>query len=172
MSNVLIESLQSQHLGDAMQLIYSVDSVALPPWENDITVYRRFLLKNPLLSTVATIPVDPETDQRQRKVVGCVLLGDTGLRGMLHHLIVHPDFTGQRIATKLVRRSLMNLYSFTPTRRVVLGVLAENHPGNGFWRSVPNCIGLSSDGGKVALYSIDMESHPETWAWNLGQETA
>jgi ribosomal protein S18 acetylase RimI-like enzyme len=54
---------------------------------------NKFISMNPETSLVGTI---------EDKIMGCVLGGYDGRRGLIHHLAVHPDYQGNDYGTMLV----------------------------------------------------------------------
>lgn len=54
---------------------------------------QKFIFMNPETSMVGTI---------DNKIIGCVLGGYDGRRGLIHHLAVHPDYQGNDYGTILM----------------------------------------------------------------------
>lgn len=54
---------------------------------------QKFISMNPETSLVGTI---------DNKIIGCVLGGYDGRRGLIHHLAVHPDYQGNDYGTILM----------------------------------------------------------------------
>lgn len=65
-------------------------------------------------------------------VVGTVLAGHDGRRGILRHLVVRPDFRRQGLGRRLVRRSLDALAA-AGIRKCNLFVMDHNPAGLRFW---------------------------------------
>lgn len=83
----------------------------------------RYLERNPGLSRVAT---------SGDRVVGAVLCGHDGRRGVLYHLVVAPDCRGQGIGARLVQECLAALRSAGVPRALIL-VAHDNRDGREFW---------------------------------------
>jgi len=87
----------------------------------------RYLDRNPGLSQVAL--------NRAGEVVGAVLCGHDGRRGLLHHLAVRPDYRRQGLGRRLVDSCMAALHA-DGIDKCHLFVFHENHTGRSFWRSV------------------------------------
>jgi N-acetylglutamate synthase len=87
----------------------------------DIT---RYLSHNPGLSRVA---------EENGNIVGVVLCGHDGRRGLIYHLTVDPAFQHRGIARRLVSECLDRLRRLQLRRALIL-VSATNESGLAFWR--------------------------------------
>ncbi len=85
----------------------------------------RYLARNPGMSFVA---------RAGGEVVGAVLCGHDGRRGLLHHLAVRGDCRRQGIGAVLVKRCLEALHS-QGIDKCHLFVFRSNQSGIEFWRS-------------------------------------
>jgi putative acetyltransferase len=90
---------------------------------DDRETILRFLQRNPELSRVAL---------RGEELVGAVLCGHDGRRGLLYHLAVRPDCRGQGVGRKLVAECLTGLRA-AGIRRALILVAADNVDGRAFW---------------------------------------
>jgi len=101
----------------------------------------RFLARNPGLSQVA---------ESEQAIVGAVLCGHDGRRGVIYRLAVAKEHRRHGIARALVSQCLSSLGG-EGIDRAMLFVLKENPGARAFWESV---------GGKwrekLLLYSIDL----------------
>ena len=101
----------------------------------------RFLARNPGLSQVA---------ESEGAIVGAVLCGHDGRRGLIYRLAVGPAHRRQGIARALVSQCVSGLAG-EGIERAMLFVLKDNAEARGFWESV---------GGKwrekLLLYSTDL----------------
>ena len=84
-----------------------------------------YLARNPGMSFVA---------RAGGKVVGAVLCGHDGRRGLLHHLVVRGDCRRQGIGAALVKRCLEALHG-QGIDKCHLFVFRDNQSGIEFWRS-------------------------------------
>ena len=84
---------------------------------------RAYLSRNPGLSRVA---------EKNRAVVGAVLCGHDGRRGLIYHLTVTPAHHGQGIGKRLVQECLTRLREAGITRALIL-VAQDNASGHSFW---------------------------------------
>lgn len=87
---------------------------------------RRFLRRNLGMSVVAT---------EGERVVGAVLCGDDGRRGILHHLAVSKDARRNGVGKKIVARAIANLKA-RRIRGCWILINGENKSGRRFWKAV------------------------------------
>lgn len=84
----------------------------------------RYLARNPGLSTVAL--------DRNGTLVGAVLCGHDGRRGLIFHLAVANSHRGRGVGRAIMRRSLAALKREGIVRALLL-VAADNDGGHEFW---------------------------------------
>lgn len=84
---------------------------------------RAYLLRNPGLSRVA---------EEDGAIVGAVLCGHDGRRGLIYHLAVAPANHGQGIGKRLVQECIVHLREAGVTRALIL-VASDNPRGHSFW---------------------------------------
>ena len=98
---------------------------ALNPVDDSREGIARYLRRNPATCRLAC------TDDDHR-VVGVILAGHDGRRGIIHHLCVHPDFRRRGIAHRLVREAEEALRREGITKVFGL-VFQDNDAANAFW---------------------------------------
>ena len=97
-------------------------------------------------------------------MVGCVFVGDTGLRGMINHLAVHPSARKRGVARKLVHASMKALFVSSPTRRVYSSVLKNNDAAYAFWTAMGFADWTNSgEGAKVHTFVMDLSPEKHSW---------
>lgn len=101
----------------------------------------RYLTRNPGLSQVALSCAG--------EMVGAVLCGHDGRRGLLHHLAVRPDYRRRGLGRRLVDRCMAALHA-EAIDKCHLFVFHENHAGRSFWRKLdwyerPELVLMSKD---------------------------
>ena len=84
---------------------------------------RAYLLRNPGLSRVA---------EENGTMVGAVLCGHDGRRGLIYHLAVAPASHGKGIGKLLVRECLTRLRATGIVRALIL-VAGDNAGAHSFW---------------------------------------
>ena len=84
---------------------------------------RAYLLRNPGLSRVA---------EENGTMVGAVLCGHDGRRGLIYHLAVAPASHGKGIGKLLVRECLTHLRATGIVRALIL-VAGDNASAHSFW---------------------------------------
>ncbi|MBR3533455.1 MAG: GNAT family N-acetyltransferase [Clostridiales bacterium] len=85
----------------------------------------KYLKRNPTTSFVATC---------EGKVVGCILCGHDGRRGIIQHACVSPDNRRMKIGNRLVELALEALKD-EGINKVLLVAFKKNEGGNAFWES-------------------------------------
>jgi N-acetylglutamate synthase len=84
---------------------------------------RAYLLRNPGLSRIA---------EENGTMVGAVLCGHDGRRGVIYHLTVGPAHHGKGIGKRLVQECLTRLRTEGIVRALIL-VAHDNHRAHSFW---------------------------------------
>lgn len=84
---------------------------------------NKYLKRNPSTSFVATC---------DEKVVGVILCGHDGRRGIIQHACVSPDYRRLHIGGKLVNLALEALKK-EGINKVLLVAFKKNEGGNAFW---------------------------------------
>lgn len=107
---------------------------------------ERFLSRNPGLSLVAR--------DAQGPLLGVVLVGHDGRRGLLHHLAVAPEARRRGIGRALALRAIAALEA-EGIKKAMLFVKIENEGGRAFWESLG--FGLRGD---VHFFSRAKEGEP------------
>ena len=85
----------------------------------------KYLKRNPATSFVATV---------DGKVVGVILCGHDGRRGIIQHACVSPDCRRMGIGTELVNLALTALKE-EGINKVLLVAFKKNEKGNAFWEA-------------------------------------
>lgn len=104
-----------------------------------------YLARNPGMSFIAL---------DAKRIVGTILAGHDGRRGLIHHLVVEREFRGAGIGRRLVERALRALKSEGIDKAHLL-VMADNEAGKAFWRKVG-----AKERVELALFSVEMGSRP------------
>ena len=98
---------------------------ALNPVDDSREGIGRYLRRNPTTCFAAC---------DENRVVGVILSGHDGRRGMIHHMCVHPDYRRQGIAGMLVDRAEEALRTEGISKVFGL-VFRDNDPANAFWEA-------------------------------------
>lgn len=98
---------------------------ALNPVDDSREGIERYLKRNPTTCFAAC-------DDDHGSVVGVILTGHDGRRGIIHHMCVHPDYRRQGIAGMLVQRAEEALRAEGISKVFGL-VFKDNDPANAFW---------------------------------------
>ena len=96
---------------------------ALNPVDDSREGIERYLKRNPETCFAAVI---------NGRIIGVILTGHDGRRGIIHHMCVHPDFRRMGIAAHLV--SLAEKALKKEGIQTIFGlVFSDNEPANRFW---------------------------------------
>src|SRR4051812_31651075 len=107
-----------------LALWQATEGLTLRDADDSEEAIARYLKRNPGLSFVA---------EDEAGLIGAVLCGHDGRRGLLHHLAVAASHRGQGIGGALVERCLEGLRA-EGISKCHLFVKAENLNGLSFWR--------------------------------------
>ena len=123
--DIRILSFGAEHHPAALALWQNTAGVGLSDADSFEHV-ARFLARNPGSSFVG---LDGDA------VVGTILCGHDGRRGLIHHLAVHSDYRRRGLGRALVAAGLSALAQ-QGIQKCHLLVFRENEPGKAFWRSL------------------------------------
>ncbi len=98
---------------------------ALNPIDDSREGIDRYLKRNPNTCFAAVA---------EEKIVGVILSGHDGRRGIIHHLCVHPDFRRIGIASRLVSCA-ENALREEGIQKIFGLVFKDNDAANSFWES-------------------------------------
>ena len=93
------------------------------PVDDSAEGFTRYLKRNPTTSFVA---------EDNGKIIGTILAGHDGRRGIFHHVVVAPEYRKQGIGKMLVNSAAEALRQ-EDIHKVLLVVFTHNENGNQFW---------------------------------------
>ena len=96
---------------------------ALNPGDDSREGIERYLKRNPETCFAAVI---------NGRIIGVILTGHDGRRGIIHHMCVHPDFRRMGIAAHLVSLAEKALKK-EGIQKIFGLVFSDNEPANRFW---------------------------------------
>jgi ribosomal protein S18 acetylase RimI-like enzyme len=114
--------MQESDLLAARQLWQEAEGVELAEGDSEAEL-AAYLRRNPGMSHVAV---------EGPRLVGAVLAGHDGRRGLLYHLAVAPDRRGAGLGQALLARALAALKDAGVVRVIIL-VARDNEGGRAFW---------------------------------------
>src|SRR6185369_10660850 len=122
---VTLAEFEPCHVLGARALWVKSDGVGLSS-ADEPDALAAFLSRNPGQSFVAVYTGE---------IVGTILCGHDGRRGLIHHLVVDPAHQRQGLARRLLRSALQALRRERIDKCHLL-VFKSNAPGLAFWRAV------------------------------------
>jgi N-acetylglutamate synthase len=135
---VTLEIFEPRHIAAARALWERSDGVGLSEADEPAAL-ASFLIRNEGLSFVAV---------QHGRVIGTVLCGHDGRRGLIHHLVVCADHRRQGLARRLLQSGLAALHQ-AGIGKCHLLVFRSNADGLAFWRAVG-----AQERVSMALFSI------------------
>lgn len=96
------------------------------PVDDSAEGFAKYIRRNPTTSFVA---------EDNGKIVGTILAGHDGRRGLFHHVSVLPEYQKKGIGKMLVDNAMDALEKEGITK-VLLVVFKDNDNGNGFWEHI------------------------------------
>ncbi|HKX42091.1 MAG TPA: nucleotidyltransferase family protein [Burkholderiaceae bacterium] len=134
---------EPEHYGAARALWETTEGVGLSEADAQPEI-EKFLARNPGLSLVALA---------EGRVVGTILVGHDGRRGLIHHLAVAASIRRLGVGRRLVRHGLAALAQ-AGIRKCHLLVFADNAAGRGFWAAIG-----AEHRDALAIYSLATSAH-------------
>ncbi|GAB4115440.1 MAG: hypothetical protein Fur005_43180 [Roseiflexaceae bacterium] len=122
---VLLAPFTIEHYANALALWQRTPGVGLSEADSAVAI-ERFLARNPGLSRVALI---------EGQLVGTILIGHDGRRGLIHHLAVDQQQRRQGVAGQLVRAGLAALRE-QGIFKCHAFVYRDNQLGQAFWQAI------------------------------------
>lgn len=102
------------------------DHNGINPVDDSLEGFAKYLKRNPTTSFVA---------EDNGRIVGTILAGHDGRRGLFHHVVVLPEYRGKGIG-KMLAESAMEALKKEGITKVLLVVFKDNDIGNGFWEHI------------------------------------
>ena len=104
---------------------------ALNPVDDSREGIARYLKRNP---TTCFLALSKDGSGDAPEVIGVILTGHDGRRGIIHHMCVHPSFRRQGIARMLVQKAEEALKA-EGINKIFGLVFKDNNPANAFWEN-------------------------------------
>jgi len=123
----------------AVELWRRVEGVEVAEGDSKEEIARH-ILRNPGVSRVA---------EEGAKIVGAVLCGHDGRRGLIYHLAIEPEYRHQAVGKRLVEECL-NALRESGIKRALLLVAKDNASGRAFWHrcgweDIPGALAMGID---------------------------
>ena len=104
---------------------------ALNPVDDSREGIARYLKRNP---TTCFLALSKDGSGDAPEVIGVILTGHDGRRGIIHHMCVHPSFRRQGIARMLVQKAEEALKK-EGINKIFGLVFKDNDAANAFWEN-------------------------------------
>ena len=122
--SVIIRPMVEEDVKSVLALWKSTDGIYLhSKWEDTFEGITQYISRNPDLSAVAVTG---------NKIVGAVLCGHEGRRGLIHHLAVDKAYRGKGIGKKLLQICIDKLKQLN-IKKCLTFVLKDNSEALSFW---------------------------------------
>jgi N-acetylglutamate synthase len=123
------------------QLWESVPEIRTDPVNDSKAGITKYLLRNPDTSFIA---------KENEDVVGAILAGHDGRKGILHHTAVAEGYRDKGIGAALVE-SVLNAYREMHINKAAFTMLEGNDDAEFFWRKMGFSIGEYEESWSVRL---------------------
>jgi len=118
-----IEQMDINNYSEIIKLWKNTVGVGLSGKDDSKKSIKKYLEKNPNTCFVA------KTDG---KIIGTIMAGNDGRRGIIYHLMVKPEYRKTGIGEKLLKKAENGLKK-EGIRKILILVFKNNKTGNIFW---------------------------------------
>jgi len=118
--------IENMNINDYSEIIYlwkNTAGVGLSGKDDSKKSIKKYLEKNPNTCFVA---------KYDGKIIGTIMAGNDGRRGIIYHLMVKPEYRKKGIGTKLLLKAENSLKK-EGIRKIIMFVFKDNKIGNIFW---------------------------------------
>jgi len=120
-----IEKMVIKNYSEMINLWKNTKGVGLSGKDDSKISIKKYLKKNP--NTCFTAKYDGS-------IIGTIMAGNDGRRGIIYHLMVKPEYRKKGIAKKLLKKAENSLKK-EGIRKIMIYVFKENKLGNKFWEN-------------------------------------
>jgi len=118
-----IKKMNIKDYREIIGLWKSTEGIGINDYDDSRRSIKKFIEKNPNTCFVAV---------NDNEIIGTVMSGNDGRRGIIYHLMVKPEYRKNGIGKKLLDRAENGLRK-EGIRRIYLFALKNNKTGNRFW---------------------------------------
>ncbi len=133
--------MTTEDYGQVFQLWESVPEIRTDPINDSEAGISKYLLRNPDTSFIA---------KDGKRVIGAILAGHDGRKGVLHHTAVAKEYRGKGIGTALVG-AVLNAYRDININKAAFTMLDGNDDGEDFWGKMGFRIGDHEESWSIRL---------------------
>lgn len=123
MTNCIFTNMELSDYDQVYELWTKTPGIGLNEYDDSKDGISRYLKRNPKSSFVA---------KKNNKVIGVILSGHDGRRGLIHHMCVDESFQGKGIGNTLLKMALDSLKN-EGIVKVIAIVFKDNELGNTYW---------------------------------------
>jgi len=118
-----IETMKIKNYNEIIALWKDTEGMGINEYDDSKKNIKKFLEKNPDTCFIAKF---------NKEIIGTIMGGNDGRRGLIYHLMVKNDHRKNGIGKNLLKKVEKNLIK-TGIKRIYLLVLIDNETGNKFW---------------------------------------
>jgi len=120
-----IDKMDIKNYSEMINLWKNTKGVGLSGKDDSKKSIRKYLEKNPNTCFTA---------RYNESIIGTIMAGNDGRRGIIYHLMVKPEYRKKGIAKKLLKKAENSLKK-EGIRKIMIYVFKENKIGNKFWEN-------------------------------------
>jgi N-acetylglutamate synthase len=120
-----IENMDINNYSEIINLWKNTAGVGLSGKDDSKKSIKKFLERNPNTCFVA---------KYNGNIIGTIMAGNDGRRGIIYHLMVKPEYRKKGIGKKLLQRAENGLKK-EGIRKIMMFVFKRNKTGNIFWEN-------------------------------------
>jgi len=120
-----IEQMDIKNYSEMINLWKNTKGVGLSGKDDSKKSINKYLEKNPNTCFVA---------KHDGSIIGTIMSGNDGRRGIIYHLMVKPEYRKKGIGKKLLKKAENSLKK-EGIRKIMIYVFKENKIGNIFWEN-------------------------------------
>ena len=119
-----IRAMEINDYEEMINLWKNTEGVGINDYDDSRNGINKFLQRNPKTCFVA--------ESTANEIIGTILGGYDGRRGLIYHLMVEPEYRNQGIGNKLLEE-VEKYFAKEGIKRIYIITFKENEIGNNFW---------------------------------------
>jgi len=119
-----IRAMSIKDYAKVIKLWQSTEGMGINDYDDSRKCIKRFLQMNPKTCFVV--------EQNDKEIIGTILGGFDGRRGLIYHLMVKPEYRNNGLGKKLLEKA-ENGFKKRGVMRIYIVIFSNNTRGNKFW---------------------------------------